>query len=65
MLEARLLAIGHLHDEDAALIERCKLVVAKHLRWLLPKGRAISILASDDIISVDLKILPTDAGSPS
>lgn len=65
MLEARLLAIGHLHDEDAALIERCKLVVAKHLRWLLPKGKTISILASDDVISVDLKTLPLDPGSPS
>ncbi|PDH69924.1 MAG: hypothetical protein CNE89_00595 [Sphingomonadaceae bacterium MED-G03] len=65
MLEARLLAIGHLHDEDAALIERCKLVVAKHLRWLLPKGKAISILASEDLISVDVKTLPMDAGASS
>lgn len=65
MLEARLLAIGHLHDEDAALIERCKLVVAKHLRWLLPKDKAISILASDGLVSVELKTLPMDAGTSS
>lgn len=58
LLDARQLAIEQLLDADEALITRCSAVVSKHLRWLVPQGRMITICLGADPTRIEIKDLP-------
>ena len=58
LLDARQLAIEQLLDADEALIARCSAVVSKHLRWLVPQGRMITIYLGADPTRIEIKDLP-------
>ena len=58
LLEARQLAIDQLLDADEALITRCGTVVSKHLRWLVPQGRMITIYLGADPTRIEISDIP-------
>lgn len=58
LLEARQLAIEQLLDADEALITRCGTVVSKHLRWLVPQGRLITIYLGADPTRIEISDIP-------
>lgn len=58
LLDARQLAIEQLLDADEALITRCGAVVSKHLRWLVPQGRMITIYLGANPTRIEITDLP-------
>jgi len=51
-IEARFIANNLLLGEDAALLARVRDAMVEHVTWLVPKGRSISVAASDGTIDV-------------
>lgn len=51
--EARATAIGLMHGEEAAALDRIRNAFDDDIRWLIPAGRTVTILAGSDGLSVD------------
>lgn len=62
LIQARQIANTLLRGEDAAILERIRDVVHEEIRWLIPAGRRVSMVAGDS--HIDLAFLD-EATAPS